>query len=132
MYYRVKAKCGHVGRNHYIEKNFYVVASSSAEAAFRVRYMPRVKHHKKDAIFEVNEISYKEYLLGVQEHKEDKYFLVKNSTEQRLLAAVALDEIKNEPQQKHEGRTRNVEFKIKRQKILDRYYSKMLLEAVNE
>ena len=54
MFYRVKAKCGHVGRNNYIVKNFYVVASSGKEAAHKVRYFPRVKHDRKDAYLVLN------------------------------------------------------------------------------
>lgn len=131
MYYKVLAKCGHVGRNHYIEKSFYLEATSKAEAAFRVRYMPRVKHDRKDAILNVEKISYEEYRRGVQEHNEDKYFQVKNSTEQRLVSAVDVEEIKREPQRHYMRKTRNVEFFIKRQRILEKQCEKMMLEAVN-
>ena len=37
MYYKVLAKCGHVGRNNYIEKDFFIKANSGKEAAYRVR-----------------------------------------------------------------------------------------------
>ena len=36
-YYKVYAKCGHVGRNSYILKWFYVKAESGSEAAKKVR-----------------------------------------------------------------------------------------------
>ena len=87
-YYRVKAKCGHVGRNHYIIKDFYVKANNGKEAAKQVRYTPRVKHHQKDAIQEVKEISLEEFVLGKRAMAEDMYFKVHNSTEQRSLNAV--------------------------------------------
>lgn len=87
-YYRVKAKCGHVGRNHYILKDFYVKANNGKEAARQVRYTPRVKHHQKDAIQEVNEISLEEFVLGRKAMEEDMYFKVHNSTDQRWLKAV--------------------------------------------
>ena len=59
-YYKVLAKCGHVGRHRYITKWFYVKASSGKEAAYIVRYKPRVKHDHKDAIREVVSINYYE------------------------------------------------------------------------
>ena len=61
-YYKVLAKCGHVGRHRYITKWFYVKASSGKEAAYIVRYKPRVKHDHKDAIREVVPINYDEYI----------------------------------------------------------------------
>lgn len=88
-YYRVKAKCGHVGRNHYIIKDFYVKANNGKEAAKQVRYTPRVKHHQKDAIQEVKEISLEEFVLGKRAMAEDMYFKVHNSTEQRSLNAIS-------------------------------------------
>ena len=82
-YYKVEAKCGHVGRNNYIIKMFYVCAMDGKEAAFKVRLSPRVKHHRKDAIRRVNEIKYEEYLNGLNRLKTDPYFLAHNSAEQR-------------------------------------------------
>lgn len=88
-YYRVKAKCGYVGKNNYIPKDFYVKANNGKEAAKQVRYTPRVKHHQKDAIREVEEISLEEFVLGKRAMAEDMYFKVHNSTEQRSLNAVS-------------------------------------------
>lgn len=84
-YYKVKAKCGHVGRNHYILKWFYVRALNGKEAAKIVRNTPRVKHHHKDAIREVIEIRFEEFSRGIRAHNKDMYFKVDNSTDQRLL-----------------------------------------------
>ena len=53
MFYKVTAKCGHVGRNNYIEKDFFVKADSGRDAALIVRCKPRVKHDRKDAILSV-------------------------------------------------------------------------------
>ena len=39
-YFKVQAKCGHVGRNHYILKWFYVKALTGEEAAKVVRDKP--------------------------------------------------------------------------------------------
>ena len=96
MYYKVLAKCGHVGRNNYIEKEFFIKANSAKEAAYRVRWMPRVKHDRKDAILNVEEISCEQYKLGRASIRSDLFFSVTNSTEQRLLCAVDNSEIKRE------------------------------------
>lgn len=81
--YKVCAKCGHVGRNHYVDKIFAVRANNGREAADRVRQMPRVKHHHKDAIRSVDEIAEEEYRLIIEENKADPYFSCRNIQEQR-------------------------------------------------
>jgi hypothetical protein len=92
-YYCVKAKCGHVGRNNYIEKNFYVKAENGKEAALIVRNKPRVKHHQKDAIINVIEISLEEYVLGKKINEKDDYFHIHDSSTQRKIHAVNENEI---------------------------------------
>ena len=66
--FKVTAKCGHVGRNHYVVKNFPVQASNGREAAKIARDLPRVKHHHKDAIINVEEITFSEYYLLIQQN----------------------------------------------------------------
>lgn len=129
MYFKVKAKCGHVGRNNYIEKLFYVVADSGKEAAYNVRFQPRVKHDRKDAILSVEKISKEEFELGVKYFKTDMYFHVSNSTEQRLVGAVNPQEIKREPTRCKYGKKRNISFLIKRIKIIENQYREMLSEV---
>ena len=73
MYYKVLAKCGHVGRNNYIIKCFYVKANDGEEAAKIVRQKPRVKHHHKDAIRDVIAIELEEYLTGLKIMEADMY-----------------------------------------------------------
>lgn len=129
MYYKVKAKCGHVGRNNYIEKYFYVVADSGKEAAHKVRYMPRVKHDKKDAILSVEKISEEEFNIGLELFKTDLYFHVSNSTEQRLVGAVDPYDIKREPKRRDYVKTRNASYLVKRIKIIENQYREMLSEV---
>ena len=62
MFFEVQAKCGHVGRNNYIVKNFYIRTDSAKRAAKIIRLAPRVKHHQKDAIVKVREIEREEYI----------------------------------------------------------------------
>ncbi len=97
-YYEVEAKCGHVGRNKYIIKKFYVCVEDGKEAARKVRLYPRVKHNHKDAIKSVNEIDYDKYIIGLDKTSNDPYFLVHSSTEQRLACKFTDDEIVVEAQ----------------------------------
>jgi hypothetical protein len=95
-YFKVMAKCGHVGKNKYILKWFYVRAEDGKDAARKVRQISRVKHHQKDAIREVCEISLEEFSLGIRIMGYDMYFNVHNSREQRMFNAVDDDEIMDE------------------------------------
>lgn len=105
-----------------------MIASSGKEAAYRVRYFPRVKHDRKDAIISVKQISH--VTVGVRNSRADSYFNVRNSSEQRRLGAVDPQDIRDELPRHIAKRTRNVDYIIKRSKILERHYDKMLSEAI--
>ena len=92
-YYKVVAKCGHVGRAHYISKDFFVKAENGKAAAYKVRYLPRVKHDWKDAITGVELITREEFVKGIELQKNDLYFKVTNSSEQRLCGAVDYEQV---------------------------------------
>lgn len=92
-YYRVVAKCGHVGRGHYIIKEFFEKAADGKEAARKVRFAPRVKHDWKDAIISVELITRDEYIQGRELQNNDLYFKVTNSTEQRVRGAIDCEQI---------------------------------------
>ena len=89
-YYVVKAKCGHVGISYYIPIEFSIKASSKTEAAKKARELPRVKHHHKDAILSVKEVSYEEFVSVYNTNHNDPYLLCKNIQEQNKV----YDEIK--------------------------------------
>lgn len=95
-YFKVMAKCGHVGRNRYIVKEFFIAADDGKAAAYKVRYFPRVKHDRKDAILSVEAITEVEYLEGRAEQADDPYFRVHSSTEQRRCGAVDYDRVISE------------------------------------
>ena len=82
-YYAVTAKFGHVGRNKFIIKTVPVEAESGKEAAYQVRWMPRVKHHDKNAIIDVKEIDLESYIILCIDKALDSYFLCHNIQEQR-------------------------------------------------
>lgn len=91
--YKVMAKCGHVKRNNYILKMFYVCAVNGKEAASIVRKMGRVKHHQKDAIREVESITYEEYLKGKEKNLADPYLNVHNPRDQKISCDFGENEI---------------------------------------
>ncbi len=84
-HYLVKAQFGHVGRNNYIIKTVPVYAEDGKEAAFKVRWMARVKHNRKDAIIEVKKCSLEEYLEQKAIKDKDPYFSVHNKQDQKTL-----------------------------------------------
>lgn len=116
-YYKVKAKCGHVGRNNYLLKDLYINAFNAKEAASIARNTPRVKHHHKDAIRNVEEISYDEYCLGLTKQKNDYYFNVCNKKDQALYCDL-MDQIEKEERAMKYKKNRN------RQHIISLFVSK--------
>ena len=116
MHYKVKAKCGHVGRNNYIVQDFFIVANSRREAAAIVRWMPRVKHHKKDAIFFVEEITFSEYREGRAIQEKNPYFKTTNSSEQKEINCLIYEDIYRENDTEIK-QTRNPLFRLRKFKI---------------
>lgn len=82
--FKVTAKCGHVGKNYFVTKEFAIKAKNGKEAAQVARNIPRVKHHHKDAILDVVEITKMEYEIINTKNSLDPYFQCKNIQEQRL------------------------------------------------
>jgi hypothetical protein len=82
QYYKVIAKCGHVGRKHYIPIQFAIIAENGKEAAQIARNLPRVKKDHKDAILMCEKISYEVYQEILQNNHNDPYLKCKNHNEQ--------------------------------------------------
>lgn len=76
-YFLVTAMCGHVGRLHYVPKNFAVFANSASEAAQRVKTFSRIKKQRKDAILECVEITYEQFLVQRDINRRDPYLHAK-------------------------------------------------------
>ena len=91
-YYLVDAQFGHVGRNKYIVKTIATLAENAKEAAKKVRWMPRVKHDRKDAIIDVKKASYDEYIIIKNENDNDQYYKVRNVQEQKRLCCSLYDQ----------------------------------------
>jgi len=85
-YFSVLCKCGHTGsRMYYIPIAFAIEAENGKEAAAKSRWLPRVKHHHKDCILSVKELSYTEYLMLRDENKSDPYLKCGCIQEQKCL-----------------------------------------------
>ena len=121
-YYAVTAQFGHVGRGKYLPKTIAILAESGEEAAEKVRWMPRVKHHRKDAIIDVRKISEEEYRELKEENRNDPYFKVSSRQEQTKLCE-GLNELvveyeKPDLKQRKVERDNKVKFKMKKNKII--------------
>lgn len=88
-YFKVVTKCGHVGRRFYVPVQFAVIAESGKEAAKIARQYPRVKHQHKDAILQVKEISYEEFLSIKEVNNNDMYLHCHSRQEQNSLCDMA-------------------------------------------
>lgn len=106
-YYSVKTKCGHVRKSQFTIQMFYIKAENKKEAAKKARNKPRVKHHRKDAIIEVKEISMTEYFAGLKGMLGNPYFQVHSSSEQRRLCPEGTLEIFKEEAPKKYKKKRN-------------------------
>jgi hypothetical protein len=81
-FFKVKAKCGHVGKTYYFEGIFHIKAENAKEAAAKGRQMPRVKHDHKDAILSVTQLSYEEFKAGCAKRDNTPYYHCTNKQEQ--------------------------------------------------
>lgn len=121
-YYSVTAQFGHVGRNNAIIKTVPVKAQDGKEAAYKVRWMPRVKHNKKDAILSVQKISKDEYFDLRENISNDPYFHVSSKQEQKTLC----ENIQNEiiygcgqvSKAKKQEREEKIKFTMRKNKII--------------
>ena len=84
-YFAVEAKCGHVGKGKCIFIWFAVKAEDAKEAAKKARTLKRVKHHHKNAIRRVQEISFGDYAQLLFFNGNDEYLQCKNIQQQRML-----------------------------------------------
>lgn len=95
-YFRVRAKCGHVGRLCCIWIDFAVVAESKKEAAQKVKQYKRVKKNHKDVISQVEEINFESYMQLRARNDSDAYLHCKNVQQQKnidnLVSRIEKDE----------------------------------------
>ena len=122
-YYEVIAKCGHVGKKHYIPVKFAVIAEDGEEAAKMVRDFPRVKHSHKDAILNVNKIDCERFQEIVEMNHNDPYLKCHSRQEQNLIVnltermVVDLHNVKQAFDK--QARKDRVAYKLRKFKILE-------------
>ena len=124
-YYEVVAKCGHVGKKHYVPIKFAVIAEDGKEAAKMVRQFPRVKHDHKDAILNVKKIDYERYQEIVEMNLKDPYLKCHSRQEQNLIINLSerLEEDLHNQKAKYDKQARLdiVAYKLKKTKILEKF-----------
>ena len=122
-YYEVIAKCGHVGRKHYVPIKFAVIAEDGKEAAKKVRQFSRVKHNHKDAILNVKKITYEGYLEIIEVNHDDEYLKCHSKHEQKLINNFEerLEDDFNNLEVKYDKQARidRVTYKLKKNKIIE-------------
>lgn len=131
-FYKVVAKCGHVGRHYYYEGVFYTIAENGSDAARIVRRAGRVKHDHKDAILSVEVITEEEFRAGEREVRKNPYFNCQNKQEQDLILAEIAGKIKPEPyddddddDNREEERAQILRYKRERMEIEIMSYEKL-------
>jgi len=84
-FYAVTCKCGHTGsRSTYCKVEFPIKALNGREAAEIARFIPRVKHHHKDCIIQVTEVSFEEYIKIKEKNDADPYLTCHSIQDQEL------------------------------------------------
>ena len=99
-FYIVKAKCGHVGRQHYIPISFPVQASSKKEAVSIILQKGRVKRNHKDAILDVKKVNQQKYLEQIEINRKDPYLHIKSRHEQDDVMTDIKDRLVKDPHYK--------------------------------
>lgn len=85
-YFKVTAKCGHVGKGNYVPINFAVKADSASDASQIVKRFPRVKKQLWDCIISCVEITKKEYKELRKINNEDPYLNCRCARDHAMIA----------------------------------------------
>ncbi|MBM7453371.1 hypothetical protein JN09_000697 [Acholeplasma morum] len=117
--YKVTVKCGHVKKNYYIPITFAIKAEDGKEAAAIARWIPRVKHHNKNAVLECVEIDYDEFQEINTKNRSNPYLKCSSKQEQRYLIPNIDELVVNEDEQKRnmKQKTDRIQYVLKKQKI---------------
>ncbi len=114
-YFIVEAMCGHVRRGRCVWIPFTTMADSEKEAAAKVRQFSRVKHHRKDAIRSVKEVSFDEFMKQRAENDADPYLHCKSMHEQKTI--VGFEERVVDIRKKRERKPKDNAFRVRLNKI---------------
>ncbi len=135
-YFSVETKCGHVGRLNCVWIKFAICADTAKEAAAIARQIARVKHHHKNTIKEVVEITVDEFLKLKAINDADAYLHAKNHREQLQIEGfeerVELDEYNIARNAKKTSKKESLEFRVKRAKAKEKSQKLALAEYFYE
>lgn len=126
-YFEVNAKCGHVGKGKCIWILFAVSADSKKQAAQKAREYKRVKHHNKQVIGYVNEISFSQFMELRTKNDSDPYLHCKN-IQQQLKIENFEHRVCIDTQEIHK-KTKCKEYHRKKTKILEKEFEIRLKES---
>ena len=123
-YFSVKTKCGHVGKLNCVWIDFAIMAESAKEAASNARQRARVKHHHKNTIKEVVEITVDEFCKLKAINDADPYLHVKNHREQLQIEGfeerIELDEYNIARKHQKSSKKESLEFRVKRANVKEK------------
>ena len=112
--------------NNYIIKTFAICAENGREAASITRWMPRVKHHAKNAILSVKEIDEIEYKEIIEINKNDNYFKCESIQDQNAMCDLDNEIYHNEERVTYKKNKRGKQNKL--ETIFIRETRRMMLE----
>lgn len=95
-YFKVIAKCGHVGKGNYVPVAFAVKAESRSAASQKVMTYHRVKKQLSDAIISCDEIDKKSYKELMSVNDNNPYLQCKCNKQQREIENFASIICRNE------------------------------------
>lgn len=135
-YFSVRTKCGHVGRLNCVWIDFAIYAVSAKEAAEIARQKGRAKHHHKNTIKEVVEISMEDFYKLKARNDSDPYLHAKNHREQLQIESfderIELDEYNIARFSKKTTKKESLEFRVKRANAKEKSHKRALKEYFYE
>lgn len=135
-YFSVETKCGHVGKLNCVWIKFAICAENAKEAAAIARQKARVKHHHKNTIKEVIEITIDEFCKLKAINDTDAYLHAKNHREQLQIEGfeerIELDEYNIARKHEKTSKKESLEFRIKRAQTREKSHQRALIEYFYE
>ena len=135
-YFSVKTKCGHVGKLNCVWIDFAIVAESAKEAAQIARQKGRAKHHHKNTVKEVVEISISDFYKLKAKNDSDPYLHAKNHREQLQIEGfeerIEIDEYNVARRYQKTSKKESLEFRVKKAKVIEKSHKRALKEYFYE
>ena len=127
-YYVATLKGGHVKPNKYITFFYYIKANNLKQASEICNTVPRAKKNSYGFLIDLTEITYNEYLYGLEQNRKDQYLLCSNPQEQRLIYDEISDRIFDEPESTDNKIVKldHIDRKMSRRKNQKKYLNRYL------